>query len=233
MSEYVFYLRSILQQAKIPLVVCVDEVAASGGYLMAAVADRIIASPFAVLGSIGVILSIINYSERMSREGISVEDITAGEFKRTLTPYKTPSDADRSKVQRDIDQALQLFKSFLAAHRPALDVDRVATGEVWYGSDALAKGLVDELSTSDEYILKQYKDGAQVFSVKLVQRKQSWREALEVFGSVSALEKLVHGIVLNAVSMSPLLKPTFVDSHPSSHSIVTVPQDSMHIPRAF
>ena len=136
-------------------------------------------------------------------------------------------------MQRDIDQALQLFKSFLAAHRPALDVDRVATGEVWYGSDALAKGLVDELSTSDEYILKQYKDGAQVFSVKLVQRKQSWREALEVFGSVSALEKLVHGIVLNAVSVSPLLEPTFVDSHPSSHSIVTVPQDSTYIPRAF
>lgn len=204
---------------------------------MAAVADKIVASPFAVLGSIGVIMSFI--SERMSREGISVEDITAGEFKRTLTPYKTPSDADRSKVQRDIDQVLQLFKSFLSAHRPGLDVDRVATGEIWYGSDALAKGLVDELGTSDKYILKQYKDGAQVFSVKLVQRKQSWREALEVFSSVSALETLVHGIVLNAVSVSPqrslssLIEPTFVESHPSSLSIVTGPQDSTYILRAF
>jgi ClpP class serine protease len=127
----------------------------------------------------------------------------------------------------------------LAAHRPGLDVDRVATGEIWYGSDALAKGLVDELGTSDEYILKQYKDGAQVFSVKLVQRKQSWREALEVFSSVSALETLVHGIVLNAVSVSPqrslssLIEPTFVESHPSSHSIGTGPRDSTYIPRAF
>jgi ClpP class serine protease len=127
----------------------------------------------------------------------------------------------------------------LAAHRPGLDVDRVATGEIWYGSDALAKGLVDELGTSDEYILKQYKDGAQVFSVKLVQRKQSWREELEVFSSVSALETLVHGIVLNAVSVSPqrslssLIEPTFVESHPSSLSIVTGPQDSTYILRAF
>lgn len=226
------------QEAKIPLVVCVDQVAASGGYMMAAVADRIIASPFAVLGSIGVIATVPNFSERLSREGISVEDITAGEFKRTLTPYKTPCDADRVKVQQDIDQVLQLFKRFLAAHRPALDVDQVATGEVWYGSDALAKGLVDELGTSDEYILKQYSDGAQVLSVMLVQRKQSWWEGLNVFGIVGALEKLIHGMVLDAVlpqhkhTLTSLLEPAFIDSHPS-HSLVTEPQGSTYIPRVL
>lgn len=207
--------------------------------MMAAVADRIVASRFALLGSIGVISSFPNYSERLSREGLSMEDITAGEYKRTLTPYKTPTDADRLKVQQDVDQILQLFKSFLSAHRPTLDVDRVATGEVWYGPDALAKGLVDELGTSDEYILKQYRDGAQVFSVKLVQRKQSWREALEVFSFVSALDKLVHTMmVLGAVSpphsllLSSLRQPTFFEGNPS-HSLVTEPHGSTYIPRAL
>jgi len=221
-----------LQEANIPLVVCVDEVAASGGYLMAAVANRIIASPFAVLGSIGVVRSFENYSERLSREGISVEDITAGQYKRTLTPYKKPNNVDRLKVQQDMEMVLQLFKNFVGIHRPALDVDQVATGEVWFGSDALAKGLVDELGTSDEYILKQYRDGAQVYSVKLVPRKQNWWEDFDLS---SSLEQLVHELVLGAVSpkhsLPSLLNPIlFFNSQTSQY---TKSQDSTYIPTAL
>lgn len=136
----------------LPLDICVDEVAASGGYMMAAVADRIISSPFAVVGSVGVVSSMPNFSERLQREGVSFEEVTAGKYKRTLTPYKKANEEDRRKVKEDVEVILRQFKSFIKTNRPKLDVDKIATGETWQGEEALKIGLVDELATGEKYI---------------------------------------------------------------------------------
>lgn len=139
-------------KAGIPLTVCVDKVAASGGYMMACVAGNILAAPFAVLGSIGVMAQIPNVHRLLKRHDIDVELLTAGEYKRTLTVLGENAPAGREKFQRDLDATHELFKDHVAAHRPQLDIETIATGEVWFGTQALALGLVDKLATSDEYL---------------------------------------------------------------------------------
>jgi serine protease SohB len=148
------------------LTVCVDEVAASGGYLMACVGQRICASPFAVLGSVGVVTTMPNVAERLKREGVEVADITAGKYKRTMTPFKVPTEEDTAKVKQDLEDVLTIFKSYITAHRPSLAVDEIATGEVWFGQDALDRGLVDVIRTSDDVILDFIHQGADVMTVK-------------------------------------------------------------------
>jgi hypothetical protein len=128
--------------------------------------DRLVASPFAVLGSIGVISEIPNVYERLKKEGIEFQTVTAGKFKRTLTPTKKVDPLDLEKSKKDIEQVLVLFKTFVASQRPSLDIDLVATGETWFGADALAKGLCDELKTTDDVLLDMLSTGAEIFSVK-------------------------------------------------------------------
>ncbi len=144
-----------IAKAGIPLTVCVDKVAASGGYMMACVAGNILAAPFAVLGSIGVMAQIPNVHRLLKRHDIDVELLTAGEYKRTLTVLGENAPAGREKFQRDLDATHELFKDHVAAHRPQLDIKTIATGEVWFGTQALALGLVDKLATSDEYLSAQ------------------------------------------------------------------------------
>lgn len=160
-----------IKEAGFKLTVCVDEVAASGGYLMASVAHNIVASPFAMLGSIGVIATIPNFFPRMEREGVSMEEVTAGRYKRTLTPYKKPTSGDRSKMQEDINVVFEMFKGHLHHHRPHLNVNKVATGEVWQGPDALKMGLCDSIATSDEVMLKLVEAGCEVYTVSLRARR--------------------------------------------------------------
>jgi signal peptide peptidase SppA len=155
-----------IRDAGLKLTVCVEQVAASGGYMMACVADRLVASPFAVLGSIGVISEVPNVYERLQREGIQFETVTAGKFKRTLTPTKKIDPEDVAKSKADIEDVLVLFKSFVAEQRPTLDIDVVATGETWFGADALKRGLCDELKTTDDVLLDALAAGAEIFSVK-------------------------------------------------------------------
>ena len=136
----------------IPLTVTVDRVAASGGYMMACVANRILAAPFAIVGSIGVFAAVPNLHRLLEARGIDVEEFQAGEFKRTVTMLGKNTDAGRAKLQDQIDNVHKLFREFVAEYRPDLDVERVATGEFWHGRDALALDLVDELRTSDDYL---------------------------------------------------------------------------------
>ena len=136
----------------IPLTVAVDRVAASGGYMMACVANRILAAPFAVVGSIGVFAAIPNLHRLLESRGIDVEEFQAGEFKRTVTVLGKNTDAGRAKLQDQLDEMHKLFREFVAEYRPALDVERVSTGEYWHGRDALDLNLVDELRTSDDYL---------------------------------------------------------------------------------
>lgn len=137
----------------IPLTVAVDKVAASGGYLMACVADRIIAAPFAVVGSIGVLAELPNFHRLLDRYGVDFELHTAGEFKRTLTLFGENTDEGREKLREQLEETHRLFKSFVAENRPDLDLERVATGEYWHGQRAVELGLVDAIQTSDDFLL--------------------------------------------------------------------------------
>ena len=142
-----------IRDRRIKLTVAVDKVAASGGYLMACVADRIIAAPFAILGSIGVIAQLPNFNRLLKKHDIDYEQFMAGEFKRTVTLFGENTDKGRHKFQEEIEVAHTLFKDFVKSHRPQLELDQVATGEYWYGTRALEHRLADELRTSDDYLL--------------------------------------------------------------------------------
>ena len=138
----------------IALTVSVDKVAASGGYLMACVADRILAAPFAVLGSIGVLAQIPNFSRLLDSHGIDFEQFKGGEYKRTVTMFGENTDADRAKLAQDIEEIHGIFKRFVTEQRPGLDIEKVATGEHWLGRRAKDLGLCDTLVTSDDYLLE-------------------------------------------------------------------------------
>ena len=127
--------------------------------MMACCADRLVASPFAVLGSIGVISEIPNVYERLKKEGVEFQTVTAGKFKRTLTPTKKVDPADEKKLKQDIEQILKLFKTFVATNRPSVDIEKIATGETWFGADALKRGLCDELRTTDDVLLDRPEEG--------------------------------------------------------------------------
>jgi serine protease SohB len=141
-----------IRAAGIPLAVCVDKVAASGGYLMACVADRIFAAPFAILGSIGVLAQMPNFHRLLGEKGIDFEQISAGRYKRTVTMFGENTDEDRAKLKEELEDVHTLFKNTVATYRPDLDLEAVATGEHWYGTRALELKLADELRTSDEYL---------------------------------------------------------------------------------
>jgi serine protease SohB len=141
-----------IRDRDIPLTVCVDKVAASGGYLMACVATKIYAAPFAILGSIGVLAQIPNFNRLLDSHGVDFEQITAGKYKRTVTMFGQNTDADRAKLKEELEDVHALFKSAVTRYRPALDLEKVATGEHWYGARALELGLADEIKTSDEVI---------------------------------------------------------------------------------
>ena len=177
-----------IRDAGIKLTVSVDKVAASGGYMMACVADKIIAAPFAILGSIGVIAQLPNFHRLLKKNDIDVELLTAGEYKRTLTMFGENTDKGREKFIHDLEEVHTLFKQFVKERRPVIDVEEVATGEIWYGQAALSVHLIDELGTSDAYIQSQL-DDADILEVCYTPKK-TWQEKLG-FAAEGALERAV------------------------------------------
>lgn len=160
-----------LRDKNIPLTVTVDKVAASGGYMMACVADKIVSAPFAIVGSIGVVAQMPNFNRFLKSKDIDIELHTAGQYKRTLTLLGENTEEGREKFREELNETHQLFKDFVKRMRPSLDIDQVATGEHWYGQQAVEKGLVDEINTSDEVILSLM-EGREVVSVRYMQRKR-------------------------------------------------------------
>ncbi len=160
-----------LREHSIPLTVAVDKVAASGGYMMACVASHIVAAPFAIVGSIGVVAQIPNFNRLLKRKDIDVELHTAGQYKRTLTLFGENTEEGREKFREDLNDTHLLFKSFVKEMRPSLNIDEVATGEHWYGVQAKEKGLVDAISTSDDLILEKMKQ-RDVVGVRYLRRKK-------------------------------------------------------------
>lgn len=159
-----------IKKKSIPLTVCIDKVAASGGYMMACVADQVLAAPFAVIGSIGVVAQIPNVHRLLKKHDVDIELMTAGKYKRTLTMLGENTDEGREKFREELEDTHDLFKAFVGEHRPGLDIEEIATGEVWYGAPAIKKGLVDDTKTSDEYLTGQL-DSADVYTVTYAHKK--------------------------------------------------------------
>ena len=170
------------------LTACVDKVAASGGYMMACVADRIVASPFAILGSIGVVAQLPNFHRFLKKNDVDFEVLTAGEHKRTMTIFGENTDKGRQKFLEDLEDTHGLFKDYFSERRPDLDIAAVANGDIWFGKRALEVKLIDEIKTSDEYLIEAC-DRADVVSVAY-QRKRTLPEKLGLATS-SALEHTV------------------------------------------
>ena len=159
-----------IKEADIKLTIAIDKVAASGGYMMACVADEVIAAPFAIVGSIGVVAQIPNFNKILKKNDIDYEQITAGQYKRTLTLFGENTDDGRDKFKEEIEQTHSLFKQFVAQHRPSMDLDVVATGEHWFALDAKDKGLVDRITTSDDELMTLAKD-KQAYKLTYKQKK--------------------------------------------------------------
>jgi serine protease SohB len=159
-----------VRERQIPLTVAVDKVAASGGYMMACVANRILAAPFAIIGSIGVIAQVPNFHKVLKKHDVDFEQFTAGEFKRTVTLFGENTEEAKAKFHEEIEDIHALFKDFIVKHRPSVDIERVSTGESWPGTRAFDNRLVDELKTSDDYMLENSQN-ADIYEVSYVSKK--------------------------------------------------------------
>jgi serine protease SohB len=172
-----------IKDKNIKLIISVDKVAASGGYMMACVADHVLAAKFAIIGSIGVIAQLPNFSKLLKKSNIEFEQHTAGEFKRTLTMFGENNDQGREKFKQELEEVHHMFKDFVQSQRPELDIAKVATGEYWYGIKAKELGLVDQIQTSDDYILATNQQ-KKIFKVKYSMKK-SLPERLGLAASVT------------------------------------------------
>lgn len=159
-----------VRERNIPLTVAVDKMAASGGYMMACVGSRILAAPFAIIGSIGVIAQLPNFNKVLKKHDVDFEQFTAGEFKRTVTMFGENTDEAKAKFHEEIEDIHVLFKDFIVKHRPDIDIMKVSTGESWPGTRALENHLVDELKTSDDFLLEN-SAAADIYELSYVARK--------------------------------------------------------------
>ena len=172
----------------IPFTAVVDKVAASGGYMMACTANKIVAAPFAIVGSIGVVAQIPNFNRLLKKHDVDIELQTAGEYKRTLTMFGENTDEGRQKFKQELEETHLLFKDFVKEYRPNVDIEKVATGEHWFAAQAKDKGLVDQISTSDDFILSHL-DTHKIISVSF-QRKQKLSEKISK-NVVKSVERLL------------------------------------------
>ena len=154
-----------IRERQIPLTVCVDKVAASGGYLMSCVANQIIAAPFAIIGSIGVVAQVPNFHKILKKNDVDFKEYTAGEFKRTVSLLGEITEKGEAKFVEQLESTHSLFKKFVSQNRPTLDVTKVATGEYWYGEEAKTLGLIDKIQTSDDYLLQAFPKDTPIFEI--------------------------------------------------------------------
>jgi serine protease SohB len=183
---------SRITQRGIPLTVAVDAVAASGGYMMACIGNKILAAPFAVIGSIGVVAQLPNFHRLLKKNDIDYEMFTAGEHKRTVTMFGENTDKGREKFVEELEDTHELFKSFVAEHRPQVNVNEVATGEVWYGKRAIEHQLIDDIQTSDEYLMA-LRESSKIYSVAYVAKK-TFKEKMGL-GAQQAVESVIDRLI--------------------------------------
>ncbi|MEJ2601874.1 MAG: protease SohB [Gammaproteobacteria bacterium] len=191
-----------LREAGLKLTVAVDRIAASGGYLMACIADRIIAAPFAILGSIGVLAQLPNFNRLLDNHGVDFEQITAGRYKRTVTMFGENTDEDRDKLRQELEDVHELFQAAITRYRPDVDMEKVATGEHWYGTRALELALADGLATSDE-LLAGAVEGRDVYKVSYEVKQPLPKKVLH---SMDALAERAADIVWRRLQESRYLR---------------------------
>jgi serine protease SohB len=173
------------REHNIPLTVCIDKVAASGGYLMACTANEVLAAPFAVVGSTGVLAQVPNFNKLLKKNDIDYEEMTAGEYKRTISFLGEITDKGRQKFTEQLEETHGLFKAFIKEFRPQVDLEKVATGEHWLGKHALELKLVDGLKTSDEFILSRC-EKSDIYKVKMHTKKKLMQALSEAMGETSS-----------------------------------------------
>jgi serine protease SohB len=181
-----------LREKAIKVTVCIDRIAASGGYMMACVADRIVAAPFAIIGSIGVVAQVPNFHRLLKKHDVDFQEMTAGEFKRTVSVFGEITERGRRKFQEELEDTHLLFKDFVKAHRPQLDLEQVATGEHWLARRGLSLGLVDQLGTSDDYLVRRALE-TNVYQVSF-ERARSLRERLGALAA-SAVDRSLSSLL--------------------------------------
>lgn len=182
-----------LKQKGIKLTIAVDKVAASGGYMMACIADKIVSAPFAIIGSIGVVAQIPNIHRLLKKYDVDVDVMTAGEFKRTVTMLGENTEKGKQKFQQELEETHQLFKQFVRENRPQLDIEKIATGEHWFGKQALELNLIDEISTSDDLLVKAV-ENKEIIEIKYKEKKNlTKRIGLQMEESIgNVITKLVN-----------------------------------------
>jgi serine protease SohB len=173
-----------LRERKIKVTASVDQVAASGGYMMACAADRIVAAPFAIVGSIGVVAPVPNLHRLLKKNEIDFEEITAGEFKRTVSVLGEITPAGREHFREKLDTTHQAFKAHVAQCRPKVDIDRVANGDYWLAREGVALGLVDEIMTGDDLLFRA-RDSARLYEVSTEARKTLVQQLLSGVGGAA------------------------------------------------
>lgn len=181
-----------LRDKKLKVTVCVDRVAASGGYMMAAVADQIVAAPFAIVGSIGVVTQIPNVHRLLKKHDVEVHELTAGRYKRTATMVGEMTEDRIQKVQEELDDTHAQFIEFVHAERPKVDLERAATGEHWLAARSLELGLVDRILTSDDYLIECVQR-AEVIRVEMMVPEPWGRRLMR--GAVSVVDAVVARLV--------------------------------------
>ncbi len=177
-----------IKNKSIPLTICVDKVAASGGYMMACLADRLVAAPFAIIGSIGVLVQLPNFHRVLKKYDVDYEIISAGEYKRTLTHFGEITNKGKDKVKDDVENIHQIFKDWVKTYRPSVEIDTIATGETWVGSQAKDKYMVDDIKTSDECVIEAC-ENSEVYEIKF-EIKKSLQVKL-----ASLLEESTHRLI--------------------------------------
>ena len=147
--------------------------------MMAVVADRIVASRLAVIGSIGVVGQVPNVHRLLKRFDIDVLEMTAGTNKRPVSLIGPLTDQGIETFKKQLSDTHRLFRDHVHRFRPQLDIEAVSNGDIWHGVDALTHGLIDEIATSDEMIDRARHEGdLDVFSIRWRQAK-NLRERLE------------------------------------------------------
>ncbi len=181
-----------ITQKDIPLTIVVDAVAASGGYMMACIGTKILAAPFAIIGSIGVVAQLPNFHRLLKKNDVDFEMFTAGEHKRTVTMFGENTEKGKAKFVEELEDTHELFKSFVTEHRPQVNISEVATGEIWYGKRALENNLIDDLQTSDEYLMSRRND-SNIYAVSF-EAKKTLQEKLGLAASYATdgvIDKLI------------------------------------------
>ncbi|WP_374030139.1 protease SohB [Bdellovibrio bacteriovorus] len=184
-----------IREKQIPLTVCIDKVAASGGYLMSCTANKILSAPFAIVGSIGVVAQVPNFNRLLKRHDVEYKEYTAGEYKRTVSLLGEITEKGEEKFKQQLEETHVLFKSFVQKFRPNMNMSEIATGEYWYGDQALTKGLVDEIRTSDDYLMA-LSEKHQIVKVKFEQHESLSDKLTGIIGkafhkgSLSILQEL-------------------------------------------